>query len=480
VKIHRKDGADVRAVLAAMIVDPVVLARIAASWSADAFGTDHTDPANVIGTLCVEHFRAYHQPPRQGIIALFNGWGESRKDQDHVALVAKALNNLFPADSDLTQPCDNPQLVIDAARSAFTRVAVRRAIRDADQLCEIGEYDKAFAALQQVRQIEVAAGHYVSITSHTATMAGHVGEDGADEDLVTFYGEAGTFWQGQTGRDCFVAILAPEKTGKSMDLVDFAVRAAEQRRKVAYFEVGDMTEKQVCRRFASRIAIHPRRLRGTSFPYAMPYPKAMKVIRVDGKTHAEVDYDHRHFDAPLSAEDTVRALDRFRLKKVRSHEDYIRLVCSPTGTTNVKKIESILQGWAYDGWTPDVVVIDYADILAPPSHATKMDERGQINETWKQLRALSQSLHCLLVTATQADAESYEKTLITRKNFSGDKRKLAHPTAMMAINITSEEKKQNVSRRNWIVMREGAYHPGEVCYAASCLAVCNPWVVSAR
>ena len=56
---------------------------------------------------------------------------------------------------------------------------------------------------------------------------------------------------------------------------------------------------------------------------------------------------------------------------------------------------------------------------------------NQINTTWKQLRALSQDRHCLVVTATQANAGSYTREApMDRRSFSEDKRKLAHATGI--------------------------------------------------
>ena len=40
----------------------------------------------------------------------------------------------------------------------------------------------------------------------------------------------------------------------------------------------------------------------------------------------------------------------------------------------------------------------------------------------------------LVVTATQADANSYDRTSLKMSNFSEDKRKLAHVTAMYGLN----------------------------------------------
>ena len=82
----------------------------------------------------------------------------------------------------------------------------------------------------------------------------------------------------------------------------------------------------------------------------------------------------------------------------------------------------------------DVVVVDYADILRPPPG--RMEPRDQANEVWKQLRALSSALHCLVVTATQANRAGYDRELLGMTNISEDKRKLAHANGVIGINMT--------------------------------------------
>jgi hypothetical protein len=126
-----------------------------------------------------------------------------------------------------------------------------------------------------------------------------------------------------------------------------------------------------------------------------------------------------------------------------------------------------------------VVVIDYADILAPEPGATKEDYRHQINVTWQALRRLSQDYHVLVVTATQSDASSYGARILRREHFSEDKRKYAHVTGMVGINQTEEEQGKGIFLLNWILLREGSYSPGRCVHVAGCLAIANPAIVSA-
>lgn len=121
--------------------------------------------------------------------------------------------------------------------------------------------------------------------------------------------------------------------------------------------------------------------------------------------------------------------------------------------------------------------IDYADILAPMGGYK--ERRHQIDATWRGLRALSQSLHCLVLTATQADTESYSRSTLTRRNFSESKTIHAHVTGMVGINQTEKEKDQGIYRLNWIDLREGEYSFVRCCYTAACLSLSNPAVLSA-
>ena len=45
---------------------------------------------------------------------------------------------------------------------------------------------------------------------------------------------------------------------------------------------------------------------------------------------------------------------------------------------------------------PDVIIVDYADILAPED-TRQSEKRHQVDETWKALRRLSQEWHALVI-----------------------------------------------------------------------------------
>ena len=121
-------------------------------------------------------------------------------------------------------------------------------------------------------------------------------------------------------------------------------------------------------------------------------------------------------------------------------------------------------------------MIDYCDILN--MYYAQFEGRDCINETWKRLRALSQRRHCLLITATQSDADSYDRGTMTMKNFSDDRRKIDSVTGVIGINQSPSEKKRGIMRLNWVALRDDEFQQSHCVHIAGCLAIGNPAIRS--
>jgi hypothetical protein len=133
-----------------------------------------------------------------------------------------------------------------------------------------------------------------------------------------------------------------------------------------------------------------------------------------------------------------------------------RLSTHASDTLSIREMTGLLDLWErQDDFVPDLIIVDYADLLVPD---TKDFRQGQ-NEIWKGLRRISQQRHALVSTVTQADADSYEKDRLKLKNFSEDKRKYAHVTAMYGLNQDAKgrEKELGLMRINELVIREGEF-----------------------
>ncbi len=460
-KIEHYDGKTEREILTAMIVDKTVLAAISSRWDGRVFPSRH---ANLMGGWAVDYFRRCHKAPGRAIQSYADRYEEGGADSDTSKMVNRQLVYL----SEQYERNGNgpaPEYVLDIFSKYVNTNKMRMLAEEIQGCISVGEVDKAEAKIRDFRKVEVGLGSGVLALTEEAVVV-QAFEDQSGQPVVEYDGALGKWFNHALGRDSFIAFMGKEKVGKSFWLLDLAWRAVEQGRKVALFEVGDMSQNQVIRRIGARAACHP--IRGDP-KNKVKLPTEMEIDGVSPR----VTYKYKLFPNDLTGEVAWKALDGMGHKV---GGDSLKLSVHPNNTVNVHDIESIIEGWVRQDWVPDVLVIDYADILAPLN--TKDDVRDQINSTWKALRSLSQKFHCLLVTATQTDADSYHQRILTRDNFSEDKRKYSHVTGMAGINQTPDEKVEELYRLNWVVLRELEFSEKKCVWTAACLPLANPCVVS--
>ena len=323
----------------------------------------------------------------------------------------------------------------------------------------------------------------------------------ASKPILTYPGALGVMLNQHFIRGGFVGLMGPSKRGKTYWLLDIAVRGLRQKLNVAFFQAGDSPEDQFLRRVAIHIAG-----RSDQEVYCKAHWRPIGDCvfnQIDRCDRNDRNCDHGVFDATSEEYKSDRA--RFSTydaltKASEEHPDYrpcdsspctkrwpcvwlveepavspltgrearrearaffkryrrrFKLATYPSGTLTVDEMESCLDEWErQDDFVADVIVSDYADIM----DARVSDFRHKQNEIWKGLRSLSQKKRALIVTATQADAASYRANSLTLSNFSEDKRKFDHVTAMFGLNQSPDgrERHLGVMRINELVIREGA------------------------
>lgn len=461
-KVTRHDSKTENRILTAMVVDNAVATRVAARWRDG--GMFRSKWANLVGVWCVEYARTYDEAPGGHIEDIFEGWSQKASDEDLVDNVDNFLGNLSGAYEEEAEGL-NAAYIIDQAGEHFNGVLLEQAAEQALADIRKGEHAKAATTIEKWNRVELGVGAGVDVIGDTDAME-QAFEDKA-EPLITYPGDLGKFFGDQLGRDEFVAITGATGRGKTWWLMDIAWRGMQQNRKVAFFAVGDMSQSQMLRRMGCRAAAHP--LKHLS---KVRVPKAIEFEH--GDDMADVTHEVRTFKGPLMPGKASAALQKIQRRRPK---DALRLSCHPAGSVSVSGIDSILDSWERLGWVPDAIVIDYADILAPPAGMVAGD-RESINESWKQMRSMSQRRHCLVVTATQADAGSYDTDLIRRGNFSDDRRKNDHVTGMFGINASDEEKDEGITRLNWTKRRESTFNESRVVHVAGCLDIGAPAIKS--
>lgn len=468
-RIERRSGADERRVVIGCVTDPVVLGRITAAWPTGphATGLFGSPWADMVAGWCVAYYGRYGAAPGKAIAGQFARWADKNPDKkDVISLVENFLHSLSQ-EAEVTDY--SSEYIIDLAGEHFTRTRLRQLAEGLEADLGAGDLPAATKKVAEWGRVELGGGAGIDVLHDTAALQQCFTERQAS--LISYPGAVGEFFGDALHRGAFIAFQAPEKRGKTWWLLDMAWRGACQRKRVAFFEVGDMTESQIMLRWACRAARHPAKARTVYYPTA--------ITRGETDLSATPTHDARVFTTPLNYQLAVAGMQETITRHVKSNDTYLRLVTHPNDSINVTGLKSTLQQWEGDGWVPDVIIIDYADILAPPIGAGQ-ETRDQINKTWKQLRALSQTQHALVVTATQADADSYGRAMQSRQNFSEDKRKYGHVDGMIAINQTNEEKKLGVQRLAWLVLRGEEFMEYNQTHVAGCLALGNPAIRSCK
>lgn len=421
---------------------------------------------NIVGRWCLDYFSKYEVSPKKSIQTLFRDFAQSAKDEDTVGLVETFLGSLSEDYKALSKEINVDHLADSAARF-FNKVRMERLVAAVGTELENQEVDEAQERLSSFSFISPVSSAMVDVFSDEDAWNEAI-ELITTESLIEYPNGLGEFFSHHLCRDAFISFLAPEKRGKSFWLIDAAWRASVlNKRKTLFYSVGDMSQRQMMRRFITRAARRPLSIKEIAYP---------KNLKIDHEGIAQVKTIPRNWDGPITKQEMADA--RAKIKMVSaSSRSLLKMRCTPIDTTTVQDIRADIDQLVLDGWVPDVIVIDYADILAPEPGADK-EFRHQTNATWKALRKLSQDYHACVITGTQSDAASYEAKVIRRKHFSEDKRKFSHVTGCVGINQTEEEKEKGVCRLNWVLLREGAYSESRCVTCAGSLELANPGMLS--
>lgn len=452
-KVKEFDGSTLKTVLAAMIYDSTTCNRIASQWSNT--GLFNLSWADLIGSWCVNHANKYGNPPGNNIVRIYEDWADTTTADDEVI---ESIEKFLRSISDVKLDSDS-DYYLDVAGKLFNKIRIEAEVEKAKLDLDNGKVDAAQHRLINIQKVNLGKGSYVEPAAELDLWADSFSNKRI-RPLVTYPGDLGKLIGDSFHRSALYSFMAPDKTGKTTWLIDLAYRAVRKRNRVVFFDTGDSTQEEVLSRIACRVT---------------------KKAEWSQKFNLPIDWTKDELktkECQLELVDSIEGWNKFR--KLCKSKDAFRLACYDNSSMSVNDLDSVLADWERAGWKPDVVVIDYADILAPPNgHKDSLD---QIDETWKSLRRMSQRRNCLVVTATQSSASIYgkEDKLLGRQHFSGRKTKLAHVNGMIGINVTSDEKKRGVARINWIVRRRGRSNEKECVYVAGCAPICNPAILSKR
>lgn len=452
--------------------------------------------AQMVADWCLAYLDEYGEAPGKHIEDIFHHHLRAGMDEDLARAIEQFLTSLSEEFDE--QDGFNLQYTLDKTEERFRSQSLSNLSEDVSALITAGQMLEAEQMVSGYRRVERPSGTGINVLEDDEAIRQAFEQE--QESVMSFPGALGWMLNDHLIRGGFLGLMAPEKRGKTWWLSVFARRGVQCRCNTAFFGCGDMSQNQMIRRLMSMFSKTPymrRYCAGIWIPVVdcwrnqtnrcadenrtcdegLPEELIRKIkeggasdeimaeapegyspctaCRKDHPAHfrGAVWYRKQETQEPLTWRKAVEKLKRIR-KRMRGRS--FKLETYPTDTLTVDSIRATLDIWEnVEGFVPDLIIIDYADIM--DAVVAQKDERHKQNKIWKGLRALSLERHCLVVTATQSDAASYEQTSLKLANFSEDKRKYAHVTGMLALNQTDSERRRGLMRLSWLLLREGEY-----------------------
>lgn len=487
-----------RHIITGMIMSDEFMKQIAPLWTETIM---LSDLGLILSKWCMDYYDKYNTTPKTDIEVLyFDKIKKQRLDDDLAADIEELLMDLS---DEHERGLFNVQYIVDKTKEYFLERGLHQHQGQIEKLLDAGRVDEANAlAAKYAPPIEKSI-NVIDLSDPEVLKAKlEYAFSARSEPMFKYPGAIGDLLNEYMTRDSFIAFFAPEKRGKSIILLDLAMRAARQGANVAFFQAGDMSEDQQLMRIAinrTRKNNKPQYVGQQWIPVKdciknqldscdLPERESIfgvfeeseiasanditkEVILEKSKEYPDynpcsncLSYRTNNWGSPwlvkknlgnaLTQKQAEKALGKFFVENKRR----FKLATYPAKTLTVQEIQRQCDLWEKEeGFIVDVIITDYADIMV--SHVAEF--RHSQDDIWAHLRSVSQKRHALVVTATQADAKSYKQDILTMDNFSEDKRKISHVTAAFGINMDAagREKEIGLARINTLVARDGEYSP---------------------
>lgn len=162
------------------------------------------------------------------------------------------------------------------------------------------------------------------------------------------------------------------------------------------------------------------------------------------------EYDSGRLDSTLS-----EMVKKFSIMGGDFRSDYY-----PAHTKSIADVEDNLQAIEEEcGWTPDVIVYDYLDLMMAEDYKIK-DKRLIIQAVYHDAIRLQKRRNIFGISLSQVNKEAVNKPVIDMTGFAEDFGKAANCHAAFALCRTEDEKEAKVMRIVPVVQRDGVSQAG--------------------
>jgi len=309
----------------------------------------------------------------------------------------------------------NPGFVTDKVADFAKHQAIEQAILASVPLLEKGEFDKIAGLMKEATAVGTKTDgddydYWKEIASRTKKRedfnAGRIIKDG----ITTGYSGIDAYlYHNGWGRRELSCIMGPAKAGKSMSLGDFGKNAS-----LAGYNV---------------------------FYDSCEVAKEIIAERTDASL-ADVIMRDLHKN-PADVQRLIQAAEaRAGEYRMRDH---------PSGTLKPSQLHRLIDNYRSDGIIFDLVIVDYADIMAAEYRSDSLQEN--LRSIYIDLRAIGHEFNCAMLTATQTNRDGAKAVTAKATDVGDDWNKARTVDILIGINATEEEKKAGEARLYWALSR---------------------------
>ena len=390
------------------------------------------DYARIISNWIIDFYNNFKCAPKKDILKLYRSHCEEITDE---ALQDNVLSFIERLNKDYESLDFNEDYFLEQSIKYLKERELRNLNEDIDAYLTSGDIEKAENTITKFKAVEKNSGTAVSLLHNSEAIINSFTNE--NDVLFEFPGAYGKVIS-KIHREDFISFLAPMKRGKTWALMDACVTAMQNGLKTVFVTL-EMSEQGMLKRFWTTMSGQVSEDKNEiDFPY----------FKFNEDTNK---FEIKHKTINRKAVSIADIQKKQKSMRRLSRGGDIRVISVPAYSLTVEKLDIMLERLAQqENFIPDVIAVDYADIMSP---SDKTDYRNQLDGIWKRLRGLAQKWKAVVFTASQSGRSSIGKN-VDAQDIAEDIRKLAHVTSMVSLNQTDEEKENGILRLKQLAIRE--------------------------
>lgn len=365
---------------------------------------------------CFEYYDKFNEAPQEKIKDIYQHKAEytlTDADKESIENILESLSKEFIS--------TNIEYYSDMAEKYFNKLKLNKLSKEIVTLVQRGKTDDAIQSVKSFTKVERKVPQGVDLLRNKDALYEAFTE--TNDVLFKLDGVVGQLL-GPFNRGDLSAVIAPQKRGKSYMLADISTLAVRKRLRVWHITL-EMTKNQVIRRFFQNWSNKP----SITKEIEIPFFDSRNNIRFEKKT----------IESP-----TLDELEELQSSLGTDASNYLKIFSYPRNTFRCSDLKTMLENaLLYDNDIPDLVVVDYADIME--SNLKNGELRHKLDQIWGDLASIANQFNIHILTASQANKQTFNRD-IEQGDSAEANAKIAHISKYFAINQTLENKKQSCVR----------------------------------